>query len=387
MWKEHQALDGDTKEAMAKHIHASATHGKLSSALKLCASLPDIAVTHDEFDADDWLLNCGNGTIDLRTGELRKHNPADCITKFAGASYHPDATCPKWMAFLERIFNGDQEVMDYVQEIAGMCLTGDVSEQIMPVFFGHGSNGKSTLLDTLMMVMGDYAGNAAPDLLVARTNEAHPTEVADLWGLRLAVASEPDEGVKLRIGLVKRMTGDAMLKARYMYGNFFDFRRTHKMIYVANSKPRVSESSDGIWRRLRLVEFAAKIEDHEKDKQLMSKLAGEKMGILAWAVQGCLRWQRNAGLTEPADVVEATRAYREDEDALGDFFSTRLVLDPQGWVLLKDVRRAYGEYCKAEDVQYPMSERALFAKIEERPGVTKAKKSLGRGFTGLRFSV
>jgi len=187
------------------------------------------------------------------------------------------------------------------------CLTGDVSVQILPIFYGPGGNGKNVFLDTLMGVMGPFAEEAPDGLITARASDEHPTEIADLHGKRLIVASETEENKKLRIGLVKKITGNKFLKGRFMRQDYFQFERTHKTVLVTNNKPVVTESSNAIWRRLRLIPFVVTIPEGRQDRQLTEKLVAEWPGILSWAVRGCLDWQsRQCDLEFPQAVREAT---------------------------------------------------------------------------------
>ena len=388
IWRESRyAEDEEVVESLQKHASKSQAQGRIAAMIKLAQALPGIAVDSDDFDRDAWLFNCRNGTIDLRTGELRPHSPSDNITKVSPAGYHPSAQPTLWMCFLDRIFNGNVELIEYVQEVLGMCLSGDISEQIMPVFYGDGRNGKSTLLDTVMDVMGSYAGKAAPDLLMARQGDVHPTEIADLWGLRLAVASETEEGRKLRVSTVKEMTGDAELKARFMGKDFFNFRRTHKLVLMTNHRPRITESKQAIWRRLKLVPFTAEIRDDERDRQLGSKLKREWTGILSWLVQGCMRWHESEGLDDPAEVRDATASYRDDEDPLAEYVASRLDFHADGYVSYGDLRRSYRAWCQAEGVTSPLGDRSLFNRLAERRGVDKVRRSVGgvqsRGLSGV----
>ena len=397
IWREAETLKIDdaeklqnTRESLYKHATKSESQPRIKAAIVLASSMPGVSIVSADFDADPWLFNCKNGTIDLRNGKLRDHNSGDNITKISPASYHPTAIANKWEAFLARIFHDNVELVDYVQEVCGLCLSGDISEQIMPVFFGDGSNGKSTLLDTVMDVMGGYAGKAAPDLLMARNNDVHPTEIANLWGLRLAVASETEEGRKLRISMVKEMTGDAELKARFMGRDFFDFRRTHKLILMTNHKPRVSEGKHAIWRRLKLVPFAAEITAEEMDKQLGDKLRGEWTGILAWLVRGCMRWHASGGLDDPAEVREATLAYKDEEDPLAEFVAERLRYDAEAFTSNADLRRAYSQWCSSASIQKPLGERALLSRLAEDKRLSRDVRRSGggtpRGLAGVALA-
>lgn len=380
--------DPEIAAEISKHGVKSEAQARIAAMVKLAESRPGVPACVEDFDGDPWLLNTTNGTVDLRTGVLRQHDPADLITQITTCGYHPGVGCPTWQRFLSQIFHDNRELIDYVQELVGMCASGAISEQVLPVFHGEGSNGKSTLLDTVMSVLGGYSGKAAPDLIMARKNESHPTEVADLWGKRLVVASETDEGRKLRTSFVKETTGDETLKARYMRGDFFTFRRTHKLVLMTNNKPRVTEGKHAIWRRLKLVPFMARIPDREQDRQLGEKLRRESVGILAWMVEGCRRWHAAGGFDEPAEIRQATEDYRAEEDPLAEFVSDCLELDDEGFLPSREARRLYQAWCAKERIQHPLGDRALGNRLAGLSGVRAGQQRFDgeptRGMIGVR---
>jgi putative DNA primase/helicase len=339
---EAKRADDDRRDALMKWARDSQKKDRITAMAALAE--PEVAVGPDDLDADPWLFNCKNGTIDLRTGELRPHTREDLITKMAPVEYDPDAGCPRFMRFLDEIFDEDLGLVGFVQRWLGYCLTGDITEQILPIFWGEGGNGKSVLIDTTVLLMGDYAGVAPPDLLVVRKHQEHPTELADLMGKRLVVASESERGAELRLQLVKRLTGDATIKGRFMRQDYFEFPRTHKLILVTNNRPEVKEDTEAAWRRLRLVAFTVVIPPEKRDKQLMKKLKAEWPGILAWMVRGCLDWQRD-GLGEPEKVMLATAEYRGVSNSVKAFLDDRCTRGEGLYVPAKDLLVAYAEWC------------------------------------------
>ena len=270
------------------------------------------------WDADPWLLNVGNGTIDLRTGELREHRQDDRITMLVPTDCDPEAKCPTWDAFLDRILGGRRELVEYLQQLVGYSMTGDVSEQIIILLIGLGSNGKSTLEEALLELFADYATMAAPGLLLTSRNERHPTELADLHGKRFVMSIEVGEGKRLAETLVKQLSGSDTIKARRMNEDFWSFKPTHQLWLAANYKPVIKGTDLAIWRRIRLVPFDVVIPPAERNKKLPAELRAELPGILAWAVRGCLAWQKD-GLELPEAVTVATAAYQEESDVLADF--------------------------------------------------------------------
>jgi len=318
--------DDAHKEARAKFARQSESRSKIDSALALAQSRPGLVVQVAQLDADPVQINVLNGTLDLRTGELRRHDPKDRITRIAPVSYDPTALCPRFDAFIEEIFAGDRELIECVQRLLGMCLTADIGEQVLPIFYGSGANGKSVLIETVMFVMGDYADIAPPALLEDRGKDEHPTEIADLLGKRLIIGSETEEGSRLKLQLVKRLTGDRVLKGRFMRQDYFSFQRTHKTVLVTNNLPRVTEDSEAVWRRVFLVPFNVTIPPEKRDPKLAETLRSETPGILAWLVRGCREWQAR-GLGLPAAVLGATSSYRADEDLVGKFLIEKCALE------------------------------------------------------------
>jgi putative DNA primase/helicase len=318
----------------------------IKGALTLAATEPEIAITPDKLDAHPFLLNCRNGVVDLRTGERLEHDPALLLTKMAGAPYEPDAEGAVFAKFLERI-QPDEDMRLFIRRLLGLSLEGKVTAHILPIFYGDGANGKSTLTDAVMNALGDYADAADPDLLRARTFDAHPTGVADLFGLRLALVHETDAGHRLAEGTVKRLTGGDRLKARRMREDFWSFDPSHTFVMLTNHKPGVGGTDEGIWRRLRLVPFEVIIPGPERDENLSGKLASEAGAILAWLVGGYLDWRRN-GLAEPDKVTEATQAYRAESDPLGRFLDERCLRMPAMHVGSSELFGTYEKWCNAE---------------------------------------
>jgi len=254
--------------------------------------------------------------------------------------------------------------MRFVQRWHGHCLSADIREQYLPIYHGEGNNGKSVLLDTISAVMGDYAGEAPPDLITVRKHPEHPTEIADLLGKRLVVASETERDAELRLQLIKRLTGNARLKARRMRQDYFEFARSHKMILVTNNRPAIKEDTEAAWRRLRLVPFDVIIPKEQRDPDLMRKLRSEWPGMLAWMVRGCVDWLRE-GLTEPDAVVVATEAYRGAANSLEAFLTECCTLGEGLVCRSSDLLAAYGEWC-ARQRRIPLQGRALAAALKSK---------------------
>ncbi|WP_338819594.1 hypothetical protein MTCOM_10940 [Moorella thermoacetica] len=375
------------RKKIADHARKSESALRIKAMVTLAESEPGIPVLPRELDRNPWLLNVQNGTIDLRTGELWPHKREDLITKIVPVEYDSEAGCPTWLAFLDRIMAGNERLIAFLQRAAGYSLTASTQEQCFFLLHGTGANGKSVFLTTLLAVMGDYGIQAAPDLLLAKSGESHPTEVADLFGARLVVATETEAGRRLAENLVKQLTGGDRLKARFMRQDFFEFEATHKIWLATNNKPIVKGTDYAIWRRIKLIPFTVTIPTKEQDKSLPAKLRQELPGILAWAVKGCLEWQKR-GLDEPQEVIAATAAYRDEQDILGSFITDCCVVNPLAKVTAKNLYKAYVDWCE-ENGEYPQSQRNFGMRLTER-GFTSQRGTAGRHFwqgIGLRSDL
>jgi putative DNA primase/helicase len=251
----------------------------LRAMVDLARSEPGIHVSPDDLDRDPWRLNVLNGTLDLRTGELEPQDPDDLITKLAPVEYDPEAKCVTWLGFLDRIMDGNQDLIDFLQRAAGYSLTGETTERVLFVLHGVGRNGKTTLLESLQAVLGEYAKVMAAEMLMARKNDGGiPNDVAALKGARLVTASEAEEGTRLGEAKVKQLTGGDTITARFLYGEFFSFRSEFKIWLATNHKPDVRGTDKAIWDRLPVVPFSVRIPDEEVDARLPQKL----LDAVAW---------------------------------------------------------------------------------------------------------
>jgi len=307
----------DRRKALAKHAAASESETKIRAMVELAKS--EAPISPDELDADPWLLNVKNGTIDLRAGELREHRREDLITKRAPVEYDPTAKATTWDTFLERVLPGE-ELRGFVQRAAGYSATGDTSEQCMFIHHGPGANGKSTYQETISAALGDYAMRTPTETLLVKRAGGVPNDVARLKGARFVTASETEEGRRLAESLVKDLTGQDTISARFMWAEWFDFKPTHALHLSTNHKPEIRGTDPAIWRRIRLVPWAVTIPPAEQDRKLAEKLRSELSGVLAWIVRGCSEWQRE-GLKAPEEVRQATRAYRAEMDVLAAFLA------------------------------------------------------------------
>jgi P4 family phage/plasmid primase-like protien len=380
------AADERSRRDLMSHARRSEAESRLRALVALAESEPGIPITPDEIDRDPWLLNVANGTIDLRTGELRPHRREDWLTKLTPIDYDPAAGCPTWLAFLDRVMAGRAELVDYWQRVLGYALTGDVGEQVLFFLHGAGSNGKTTLLNVVLALVGDYGKQAPPDLLLAKRGDGnHPTEIADLLGARVVTTVEVEDGRRLAESLVKQLTGGDRLKARFMRQDFFEFDARFKLFLAANHRPVIRGTDHAIWRRVRLIPFDVTIPPAERDRTLPEKLRAELPGILAWAVQGCLAWQRE-GLGLPDAVASATQSYRAEMDTLADFLAERCVLTETATATSKALFAAYRAWCE-ETGEKAMTQKAFTTRLSEhglRPGRAPGGTRIwtGIGLTG-----
>lgn len=382
------APDDDTRKSLAKHALKTQSATRIRDMLALAKS--DVPVQPEDFDRDPHLLNVANGTLDLKTGELKPHDRVDLITKLAPVGYDPEATAPTWAAFLERVLPSES-VREFLKRLAGYSLTGDVSEHVLPVLFGVGANGKSTAVNAMLEAVGEYGIQAAPDLLMAKRG-GHPTEVADLFGCRLASVTEVEDGRRLNEALVKQLTGGDRIRARRMRQDFWEFTPTHKAILSVNHKPEIRGTDTGIWRRIRLIPFTEVVPPVEQDKKLPEKLRRELPGVLRWMVEGCLQWQRE-GLNAPDEVRKATGQYRADMDVIGAFLTECCETGDEANVSAKDLYTRYRTWCE-DNGETAVKQRKFGTQLTERnytryrggasgghrwKGLTLCKSSISRG--------
>lgn len=316
---------------------------RLNACLESARSEPGIPVVPKQLDADRYLLNVLNGTVDLRTGKLREHRREDLITKLAPVEFDPDADCPLWKRSVLRWMADDCAMVGYLQRMAGYGLTGDVSEQCLWFFHGAGQNGKSKYLEAKLGVMGEYAMQGVAELLMAKKHKAHPTERADLFGRRVVCTIETDEGKRMAEAFMKQLTGGEKIRARKCFKDFFEFEPTHKIFLASNHKPTIRGTDFAAWRRIKLVPFTVTIPEAEKDPHLGDKLKAEYPGILAWMVRGCQEWLRH-GMQEPAKVTAATAEYQAEQDTVAGFIAECCTEQQGARTQLTGLLEAYHEW-------------------------------------------
>ncbi len=355
-----------------------------NEALEAAKIQPLVARRPEDLDANPWLFNCANGTLDLRPfhsrdgAMFRPARPADCLTKTSPVAWNPEAQCPIWLAFLERIFEGDAAMIEFIQRLCGYLLVAGNEEQKLVILQGGGANGKSVFVETIGYVAGDYATTTSVETLMEsdRGGNNQYYALAKLAGVRLLQASESKEGKRLDEGLVKSMTGDRWLQARHPHGGFFNFPIEFMPWLMTNHRPDIRGTDDGIWRRILLVPFNVRIPDAEQDKQLGEKLKLEASGILKWMVDGLEEYQvildekGGSGLAPPAPVLEATAGYRDEQDLLGPFLADCCDLipppcPPEYYTVTKELKARYKAWCEEEGC-YPLGPKPFAAQLRLR---------------------
>ena len=375
-------VDDNQRKELIKFASSTESKSKLTAMIELARSEAGIPIIPENFDKDPMLLNAKNGTINLQTGELQPHRRGDLITKMAPVDYDEKAICPQWGRFLHKIMNGNENLIQFLQRAVGYALTADVSEQVLFFLYGTGANGKTTFLETCSRLLGDYAKQAEPEILMQKRNDAHPTGIADLMGARFVSTTEVGEGQRTNEVKVKQLTGGDTLKARFMNKDFFEFPPTHKIWLAANHKPVIRGTDNAIWRRIRLIPFEVTIPENERIPlaKMMMMFWKEYAGILAWTVRGCLDWQEN-GLGTPQEVTAATEAFRNEMDIVGDFLDECCIVKATAKAKASEIYAKYKGWCD-ENGEKPMGQKMFGGRLTEREFKRK-RESTGYFWLGV----
>ncbi|PZP63893.1 MAG: hypothetical protein DI596_02515 [Azospira oryzae] len=356
-----------------------ASAATLSAVERIARCDPRHAATPEEWDADIWLLNTPGGVVDLRSGRLRPHARSDRMTKITSAT--PRGDCPRWRAFLADVTGGDEELSAYLQRMVGYCLTGSIEEHALFFLHGTGANGKSVFVNVVSTILADYARHAPMETFMAASGERHPTELAMLMSARWVSAVETEQGARLNESRIKELTGGDTITARFMRQDFFTYLPQFKPVIVGNHKPAIRNIDEAMKRRLHLIPFTVTILPERRDPRLTEKLLAERDGIMAWAVEGCLAWQRE-GLKPPASVVSATEEYFEAEDALGRWIEERCVLEPNAKSLTAELFNDWKQWAEAAG-EFVGSQKRFADSLLAR-GLEKWRNGMGlRGFQGI----
>ena len=353
---------------------------KIRAVEQLARSDQRLAIDAECWDRDPWVINARDGIVCLRTGKLTPPDPARHLMRQTPAS--PGAGCPRWAGFLNTITGGDQELAGYLQRVSGYCLTSSVSEQVFFYLWGKGANGKSVFTRVLTQILGSYAVVAAPGMLTASYRDRHPTEVAMLQGARLVIASEMERGTELALNKLKLMTGDDRLTARKMHQDYVEFEPTFKLLLVGNALPRLADVDEAIRRRIRIVPFAVTIPASERDTDLEKTLGAEADGIFAWALAGCLAWQRD-GLRPPDCVARLTSSHLDAVDPIARFIEEACEQGAGYSAGSSDLYAAWRKWT-ADESEDPLTQKAFSRNLVSR-GYRLHREAAKRSITGLRL--
>jgi putative DNA primase/helicase len=381
-----QQLSNDQSRASSLIKHGIKSHDlqRIEAMLKLAASEPGMTVTINELDSNPWLLGVRNGVVDLRTGELLANDPLMLITRMCNASHDRTATCPRWLTFLDQVFDGDLDTIDTLQRALGYTLTGFTSEEVLFICFGHGSNGKSVFNNVVANILGSYGRVAPASLLTLRRNgDSSPrNDLAALAGARYVSINELQSGDRLDEQVVKLLAGREMISARFLHKEFFDFMPTFSPWLRTNHKPVITGDDDGIWRRLILIPFRQQFSGQAKDPHLEHKLMEERDGILGWMVDGAVKWQRD-GLNLSLTIRSEGASYRKDSDLLGEFVGEVCITDPNESVLQADLYGQYRAWAQVNGI-VPIAKASFTRRLAER-GHPERKSNGQRFYCGLKI--
>ena len=358
----------------------------LTDALELAKYLPEIALTEADVNSDPMLLNCCNGTYNLNTLEFTSHNPAHLITKVTPVHFQPGATAPSWDKFLNRIFDGSTNLIQFLKRAVGYTLTGLTSEQCLFFCYGTGANGKSVFFETMKGLFGDYWQKAPADMIMAKDRESGTKfELARLPGTRFLVTSELQGNQRLNEAIVKDLTGGDTIVARHLYKGFFEFPPTHKLWMYGNHKPNISGTDSGIWRRILLIPFDITIPHEERlpMNEMLNNFKNELSGIFNWAIAGYKSY-KETGLRIPDEIKDATNVYREDSDAIGLFFTECCVADPTCSETCKNIFEQYLNWCK-DNNEFALKSRRFSEQLKERGFRTRSGTGNRTGWVGLKL--
>lgn len=391
-FERQNGASNDLIKALIKRAYDLRAKNRVERVLYLAARDPDIGITGKEWDANPFLLGVNNGVVDLKTSEFRNGRPEDFLRAHAPTDWVSlDEPAKLWEQTLLEIFENDSLMVGFIKRLLGYCITGSTAEHILPILHGpQGRNGKSTILETLKVVLGnDFSVSVPADTLMEtrRSGDGPQPFLYSLRGKRLAWASESKEGQKINTGLIKQLTGSDTLNVRTLHSLPVEFAPTHKVMLMTNHLPHIAPDDQAAWDRVRLIPFLLRfVENPQKpnerprNKDLQQNLIKEASGILAWLVQGCIEWQA-VGLQEPPKVMGATQQYRDDEDSLKLFFDEKCVLQPTCEVLATDLYKEYVSWCGAYNAD-PMKLQTFSKRIIARFGPSKHKWN-GSWYSGI----
>lgn len=380
--------DEKTQADMLKWANKTASSRGKEAMIKECQHLEGIPAGTDDFDSYPDYLNCQNGVVNLRNGELIPHDANFMMAKITHSEIAPVGEKPKrWLKFLDDVTNHDKELQDYIQKCVGYSLSGSTREQCAYFLYGIGNNGKSTFLDTIADMLGGYASNTQPETIMMRKwgDGGANSDIARLKSARFVTSEEPTEGVRLNEGLLKQLTGGSKVTCRFLYGDEFEYMPEFKIWVATNHKPIIRGTDLGIWRRIKLIPFEVNIPKDKVDKNLKYKLRREMPQILRWAIDGCIKWQRE-GIKEPKCVQEAVKDYKQEMDLLAGFLEqcVEIDYDCKDKIMASELFRLYSRWAQ-ENNEYEMSSKKFYKEVGKKLP-EKGRNGTGVFYTSIRLT-
>jgi putative DNA primase/helicase len=375
----------DRRRALAKFANKSESQRALDALINLARTEEGIPLRVSELDKDPYLLGVNNGVINLRAGSLRTNTQSEYITKLAPVTFNPDASCPKWIRFLDQAMDGNKDMIEYLQRIVGYSLSGVTTEQQLFFLYGFGANGKSVFVNTIQDLLGDYAMQTPVSTLMTKNKGSVNNDVARLRGARFVATTETEEHSKFNESEVKLLTGGDMITARFLNKEFFEFRPEFKLWISGNHKP-VPGDGHGIWRRLILIPFDVVVKEKNIDRNLPNKLREELPGILNWAIKGCLKWQED-GLKTPDKILNAIKEYKSEMDTIQNWMDDCWKEEslPNAQIKASNLYLSYKKWVEVNGEFFTLSQRMLGTKLKER-GFEKKRKSSALFYIGIEVT-
>jgi putative DNA primase/helicase len=373
----------DTGKKLLQDAMTAHNLPRIMAMLKLAVSEPEMATTDKELDSDPYKLGVGNGVVDLHSGLRYFNQPEFKVTRYCNADFVEDAPCPRWIAFLNQIFQEDEETIESVQRLLGYTLTGLVTEEALVICYGHGSNGKSVFSNVIHNILGGYATTSPPSLLTARkADDTSPrNDLAALAGARYVSINELQAGDRLDEQVVKILAGREPISARFLHREYFEYMPNFTAWLRTNHKPIITGGDDGIWRRLVVLAFRRKFDGYEKDPDLERKLLEERDGILQWMIQGTSKYLKD-GLKLSPRILQENATYRKDSDLIGEFLEDAMEVDPTAKINQQTAYMAWKQWC--DDNGFRVSSKKSFTQRLAERGYPEGKSGAARFYIGLK---
>jgi putative DNA primase/helicase len=363
-------------EANQDFLKKMLNQSKINNLLKLASSNRSLVISSNDLDRNPSLINFNNGTLDLSTGRLQKHNPSNLLTKIINFDYDPIAICPEWEKFLSRVVGNDLEIIDYIQKACGYSISGTVSEEIFFYVFGEGGNGKSIFFNILMEIFSDFVIKTPTEMLLQKSYEGISNDIVRMKGSRMVIAAEMPENRNLNEAKLKDLTGGDKITGRQLYQEYIEFKPTHSLWLYGNSKPKIVGTDNGIWRRLVIIPFNVTIPEDERIPRhiLQEQLLSNRQGIFNWIIEGLEKY-RAEGLKMPAKLQQEMNDYRYSLDVIARFINDCCIVDPLAECMGSDLGQVYNDWCRNQGESFT-GKRKLYEKLSYK-GFQKFSKRQG----------